>query len=122
MEQSTTMNGETFQNQLLSGATVDQSNNYGATMIIKQSQVGEEEDSNQAQLIQLLKIENQALKKDLNNARTSGKDLEFENAQLRHKSTQIDKLYKRIDSLQGTETEVTTLLKRQAELELQMIQ
>ena len=37
MEQSTTMNGETFQNQLLSGATVDQSNNYGATMIIKQS-------------------------------------------------------------------------------------
>ena len=48
--------------------------------------------------------------------------MEFENEQLRLKSSQIDSLYARIETLQGTESEMTTLLKRQAELELLVVQ
>ena len=87
-------------------------------MIVKETS---EELEDGADLVQLLKAENQALKTELSRAKIKIKDVEYENASLRHKTTQIDQLYKRIESLTGTESELTTLLKRQAELELQMI-
>ena len=69
-------------------------------------------------MIQCLKIENQALKEEAHEARNRVKDLEFENEQLRQKTSQIDQLYERIETLQGTETEMSQVLKRQADLEL----
>ena len=47
-------------------------------------------DSNSAQLVHLLKVENQALKEELSLQRRRVKDLEFDNAQLRHRSSQSE--------------------------------
>ena len=44
----------------------------------------------QLDMIQCLKIENQALKEEAHEARNRVKDLEFENEQLRQKTSQID--------------------------------
>ena len=71
-----------------------------------------EEDANSQELINLMKIENQALKEESHEARNRVKDLEFENEQLRSKCSQIDQLYQRIETLQGTESEMTQVLKR----------
>ena len=65
-----------------------------------------------------MKIENQALKEEAQEARNRVKDLEFENEQLRQKTSQIDQMYQRIETLQGTESEMTQVLKRQADLEI----
>ena len=59
-----------------------------------------------------MKIENQALKEEAQEARNRVKDLEFENEQLRQKTSQIDQMYQRIETLQGTESEMTQVLKR----------
>ena len=85
-------------------------------MIVRQS--AEEQAEGGGDIVQLLKVENAALKAELARAKAHSKDVEYDNAQLRHKSTQINQLYERIESLTGAESEVTTHLKRQAELEL----
>ena len=46
---------------------------------------------------------------------------EFECDQLRNQVGQIDNLYKKIETLSGTETEMAELVKRQAELEMNVI-
>jgi len=80
-----------------------------------------EGESNTLELINLLKVENQALKEELAIQRSRVKDCQFDNAQLRHKSKQIDQLYDRIETMQGTESEMSALLKRLADSELKLI-
>ena len=63
-------------------------------------------------MMHCMKVENQALKEEAQEARNRVKDLEFENEQLRQKTSQIDQMYQRIETLQGTESEMTQVLKR----------
>ena len=81
-----------------------------------------EGDANSQEMLHLMKVENQALKEEAHEARNRVKDVEFENEQLRLKCSQIDQLYHRIETLQGSESEMTQVLKRQADLELAAVQ
>ena len=60
----------------------------------------------------MLKIENQALRDEAHEARRCTKDVEFENMQLRKKVGLIDTINTRIETLQGTESEMAMLLKK----------
>ena len=61
-------------------------------------------------------------REDLEQQQRCVQDSEFEAEQLRNQVSQIDHLYKKIETLQGTETEMGELVKRQAELEMNVIQ
>ena len=74
-------------------------------MIVKPDAIPDAES--QQEFIHCLKVENQALKEEAHETLNRVKDLEFENEQLRHKTSQIDQLYQRIEGLQGTEPEIT---------------
>ena len=56
-------------------------------------------DPNAQEAIQLLKIENAALKEEVHENRTKIKYMEFENQQLKAKSAQMDSLYHKIDNM-----------------------
>ena len=78
-------------------------------------------DAHSQEIINLIQQENRMLREELEQQKRRTNNSEFECDQLKNQVGQIDNLYKKIETLQGTESEMGELVKRQAELEMNVI-
>ena len=126
MEQSSTLQVEALKQQMLQLQETNvklKGNVMGCENPMSIASVHENKghDQHTQEIISLLQQENRQLKEDLGYQKRQTDNSEFEVNQLKSQVNQIDSLYKRIETLQGTENEMSELIKRQAELEMNVI-
>ena len=126
MEQSSTLQVEALKQQMLQLQETNvklKGNVMGCEnpMSIVSNNENKGHDAHTQEIISLLQQENHSLKEELEQQKRQTDNSEFEVDQLKQQVNQIDSLYKRIETLQGTESEMGELIKRQAELEMNVI-